>query len=49
MCEGSDVNAVIEFSKIPQLEGVKEYLELGCVPGVKLLERQKDFYIEVIE
>jgi len=33
MCEGSDVNAIIEFSKIPQLEGVKEYLELGCVPG----------------
>lgn len=33
MCEGSDVNAIIEYSKVPQLEGVEEYLELGCVPG----------------
>ncbi len=33
MCEGSEVNAVVEFSKVPQLEGVDDYLALGCVPG----------------
>ena len=33
MCEGSNLNAVIEFSKVPQLEGVDDYLELGCIPG----------------
>ena len=33
MCEGSQVNAIIEFSKVPQLDGVADYLELGCIPG----------------
>lgn len=33
MCEASDVNAVIDFSSVPQLEGVAEYMQLDCVPG----------------
>ncbi|MCK5662673.1 MAG: selenide, water dikinase SelD, partial [Thiotrichaceae bacterium] len=33
MCEGSQENAIIEFSKVPQLDGVADYLELGCIPG----------------
>jgi selenide,water dikinase len=33
MCEGSGVKAKINFDAIPFLEPVKEYLEMGCVPG----------------
>ena len=33
MCEGSGVTAKIDFSAIPFLEPVKDYLEMGCVPG----------------
>ncbi len=33
MCEASEVNAVIEFSRIPQLDGVADYMALDCVPG----------------
>lgn len=33
MCEGSGVNAVIEFAKVPVLQEVDEYLEQKCVPG----------------
>ena len=33
MCEGSGVKANINFDAIPFLEPVKEYLEIGCVPG----------------
>ncbi len=33
ICEGSDISAVIEFDKVPTLKNVKEYLEMGCVPG----------------
>jgi len=33
MCEASDVNAVIDFASVPQLDGVAEYMLLDCVPG----------------
>ena len=33
MCEGSGVTAKIDFSAIPFLDPVKDYLEMGCVPG----------------
>lgn len=33
MCEGSGVNAVIEFSKVPVLAEIDEYLAQKCVPG----------------
>ncbi len=33
MCEGSQLSAEIELSKIPLLPKVEEYLEQGCVPG----------------
>jgi selenide,water dikinase len=33
MCEGSGLRAVIEFDKIPKIESIDEYLEMGCIPG----------------
>lgn len=33
MCEGSNLSAKINFSKVPKLEMLDEYLELNCVPG----------------
>lgn len=33
MCEGSGVQAKINFDAIPFLAPVKDYLEAGCVPG----------------
>jgi len=33
MCEGSNLQAVIEFDKIPKIEAVDDYLSLGCIPG----------------
>ncbi len=33
MCEGSGVNATIKFDKVPQIEGVKEYIKLKTFPG----------------
>jgi len=33
MCEGSGVQAKVNFDAIPFLEPVKDYLEAGCVPG----------------
>jgi len=33
MCEASNVNAVIDFFRVPQLDGVAEYMALDCVPG----------------
>jgi len=33
ICEGSDISAIIEFDKVPTLKNVKEYVEMGCVPG----------------
>lgn len=33
VCEGSGVQAVIDYSKLPLLPHVMEYLEQGCSPG----------------
>lgn len=33
MCEASQVNAIIDFSTVPMLEGVPEYMAMGCSPG----------------
>jgi len=33
MCEGSGLSAVIEYSKVPVMNGLSYYLRLGCVPG----------------
>jgi len=33
MCEGSNVNAVIDFDAVPTLGPVRDYLALGCIPG----------------
>ena len=33
ICQGSRVNAVIEFDKVPLLEGLQSYLDEGAVPG----------------
>jgi selenide,water dikinase len=33
MCEGSSLQAVIEFDKVPKMDGIDEYLDLGCIPG----------------
>jgi len=33
MCEGSGLQAVIEFDKVPKIDVLDEYLEQNCVPG----------------
>jgi selenide,water dikinase len=33
MCEGSGVRAEIEYSAIPKLEHIEEYIAMGCSPG----------------
>ncbi|MCW8931843.1 MAG: selenide, water dikinase SelD, partial [Gammaproteobacteria bacterium] len=33
MCEASEVNAVIDYSCVPMLDGVKDYMAMDCVPG----------------
>lgn len=33
ICEGSQLEAVIEFDRVPRLAHVETYLELGCSPG----------------
>lgn len=33
ICEGSAIKAVINFSKVPTLPNVMQYLEQGCFPG----------------
>ncbi|WP_346858443.1 selenide, water dikinase SelD [uncultured Draconibacterium sp.] len=33
MCEGSNLSAHIDYSKIPQLPMLKQYLEQDCIPG----------------
>lgn len=33
MCEGSDVDAVLNYAAIPVLEPVIDYIAQGCVPG----------------
>ncbi|MEN8170636.1 MAG: selenide, water dikinase SelD [Pseudomonadota bacterium] len=33
MCEGSKVHAEIDYSAVPKLEDIEEYIHLGCSPG----------------
>ena len=33
MCEGSNLSATIDFSKIPKIDVLDFYLEKGCIPG----------------
>jgi selenide, water dikinase len=33
MCEGSDLQAVVEFDKVPRISVLDEYLEQGSIPG----------------
>ena len=33
MCEGSQLQAVIEFDKVPKIEEINQYLEQNCIPG----------------
>ncbi len=47
ICEGSGVNAVVEFEKVPVIEQAHYYLQKGCIPGGTL--RNFDSYGEKIE
>lgn len=33
MCEGSTLEAVVEFEKVPKIEVIDEYLNQNCIPG----------------
>ena len=33
MCEGSDLQAVIDFDKVPKIDVIDAYLEKVCIPG----------------
>ncbi|WDE00636.1 selenide, water dikinase SelD [Thalassomonas actiniarum] len=33
MCQGSGLAAELDFAKVPLLEQVEHYIELGCIPG----------------
>lgn len=33
MCEGSQLSAIIEYDKIPQIAEAHEYIKQGCIPG----------------
>jgi len=33
MCEGSSLQAQIQYDKVPKLAAIEQYLELGCSPG----------------
>jgi selenide,water dikinase len=33
MCEGSGLQAVIDFDKVPKIEVIDAYLDNGCIPG----------------
>ena len=33
ICEGSNVNAIIDYSAVPKLAEVENYIALGCSPG----------------
>jgi selenide,water dikinase len=33
MCEGSGLQAVVEFDKVPKMGEIDEYLDLGSIPG----------------
>lgn len=33
MCEGSGIDAVIDFTRVPVIEGIEEYIKLNTIPG----------------
>ncbi|MBF0297241.1 MAG: selenide, water dikinase SelD [Oligoflexia bacterium] len=33
MCEGSNVNAIVDFKKVPIIKSIEKYLELKTIPG----------------
>ena len=33
MCEGGGLRAVIDYEKLPKINGIDEYLDQGCAPG----------------
>jgi len=33
MCEGSNLNAIINYNNIPLIDGLKEYIDLKAIPG----------------
>lgn len=33
ICEGSNVNAVVDYDAIPKFDGVEKYISLGSIPG----------------
>lgn len=33
ICKGSNLNAEVDFASLPLLNGLKEYIQMGCVPG----------------
>ncbi|MBC7744194.1 MAG: selenide, water dikinase SelD [Flavobacterium sp.] len=33
MCEGSNLQAVIKFDKVPKIDIINDYLKQGCIPG----------------
>ncbi len=33
LCNGSNLQAVIEFDKVPKIDSINEYVEKGCIPG----------------
>ncbi len=33
ICEGSNLNAVIDFDKVPVIEGLQKYIEMKTFPG----------------
>jgi selenide, water dikinase len=33
MCEGSNLSAIVEFSKVPKIAVLEQYLEQNCIPG----------------
>jgi selenide,water dikinase len=47
MCEGSNLSAVVEYSKVPKLDMVDNYVSQNCIPGGTL--RNWDSYGENID
>lgn len=51
MCEASEVNVVIDFSSVPQLDGVADLLQEHNMKAHAIghmTERSGDFYIQVV-
>jgi len=46
ICQGSQLNAVINYSQVPRLPAVDEYRVMGCVPGGTM--RNYDSYADKV-